>query len=529
MKTSDSPHARVSCLILLWLWGFSCCAWGEELRSTTLTGSPSNRVDILFLGDGYQSHELGTYDAHVDSMLDYMFLQEPFGRYRNFFNVHRIDVISEESGADERPNNIFVETVLGARFFFDGIVERTLSVDVKLADAVVDRSVDSSIDVDLRFVSVNTDKYGGAGGAYATFAGGNELATDLALHELGHAFAGLADEYVSLPGTYLGPEPEEPNITTSPEGEKWAHWIGFEQPGIGTIGVYEGAGYYPNGLYRPSEDSKMRTLGQPFDAVSREQIVLNIYDHVDPLDDFRLIAPVTDPHDTLWVKTIDEDVIDLQWAVDGESVAGSNAAEFNLSQLTDLGFQPGDYEISLLAEDRTDWVRIRRDELQQRVTWNVAYYPGDFNGDQRVDATDIDALTAAVISESDDLAFDLNLDGVVDTLDRDRWLEFRQSQFGDANLDGIVGFDDFVQMTSHFGVADPGWADGNFDLDDRADFNDFLLFSRNFGQEIELPPAAVPEPNGQALSLTVLCSLLALMHRRPRQRAFPGTSLTCVA
>ena len=85
-------------------------------------------------------------------------------------------------------------------------------------------------------------------------------------------------------GRYSGSEPSSHNITTDPTGSKWADWIGYDQPGVGVIGAYEGAGYHETGLYRPSWDSKMRSLGKPFDAIAREQFIRRLYTYVDPID-----------------------------------------------------------------------------------------------------------------------------------------------------------------------------------------------------------------------------------------------------
>ena len=80
-------------------------------------------------------------------------------------------------------------------------------------------------------------------GNYTVFAGGNPSATEIALHEVAHSFANLADEYTAAGeggqggSLYAGPEPAQANITASPGGQKWAQWLGYDQPGIGVIGV----------------------------------------------------------------------------------------------------------------------------------------------------------------------------------------------------------------------------------------------------------------------------------------------------
>ncbi len=259
----------------------------RAIYSTFLNnGASSNRVDIVFLGDGYTSSELNAYQSHISSMMSHLFNQgeEPFPRYRNYFNAHRIDVISQQSGADDPSANFFVNTALDARYLYDGITQRLLYVSNAKATTALSSGLGGALTADMRLVAVNATQYGGGGGTYAVYAGGNSSATEIALHELGHSFAGLADEYGGNTGTYTGNEPIEVNLTKNSTGAKWSRWIGYNQPGIGTIGAYEGGGYYDHGLYRPSFNSKMRALNQPFDAVSREEIILDIYRTVDPLD-----------------------------------------------------------------------------------------------------------------------------------------------------------------------------------------------------------------------------------------------------
>jgi hypothetical protein len=335
-------------------------------------GPSANRVNAVFLGDGYTASEIGTaYASHVDAALDHIFSagEEPFVRYRNFFNAYRVDVVSQESGADVPPGGIYVDTALDATYYGDGVTERLLTISTTKANHAAASALDGTgISTDMRFVSVNSTRYGGSGGTWAVFAGGNAWGGELALHETGHGFAGLADEYGGYTSTYAGSEPPEPNVTRSSAGEKWERWIGYEQPGIGTIGAYEGARYYDHGLYRPSQNSKMRSLGQPFDAVAREQFILGIYDLVDPLDAWldesgTLVDPAS-----LWVDVIDPAVIGVEWLIDGVVVAGA-AGETFIPE--DWLAEPGVYTVTARAFDATDWVRLDRGPLEESVSWTV--------------------------------------------------------------------------------------------------------------------------------------------------------------
>ena len=346
----------------------------QAIPITMVNNGPSaNRVDIVFLGDGYTAADLNaSYVTHINTMLTHMFNegQDPYPRYANFFNVHRINVTSNEQGADIPLDNIFRDTALDASYYFDGVTERLLYIDETKSDNALAVGLrGASFGAEVRLVTVNDTKYGGGGGFYAVYAGASSSATEVALHELGHSFNGLADEYGGDPNTYIGPEPSAINVTTDPTGTKWAHWLGHSEPSFGVIGAYEGAGYHDFGLFRPSVDSKMRSLDRPFDAISREKIVLDIYDWVDPLDSWLDNSAVLINPDHLAVDVIDPGVISVDWFVNGNQVGGAGDETF---RLRDFGFGPGSYEVTARAFDTNpDWVRINLEQLEQSITWDV--------------------------------------------------------------------------------------------------------------------------------------------------------------
>jgi IgA peptidase M64 len=186
-------------------------------ESTTFlqNGPSSNRIDLVFVGDGYVEAELPTYAIHCQNALNTLFAQEPYATYRNFFNVHVVNVISNESGVDNDPNlGISKDTALDAGFWCGGI-ERLLCVDVGKAYA----AAAAAPQVDHVLVVANSTKYGGAGYTFddlATFAGGNGAASEVAIHETGHSLGNLADEYDYNDGSsFTGPEPLELNVPYS--------------------------------------------------------------------------------------------------------------------------------------------------------------------------------------------------------------------------------------------------------------------------------------------------------------------------
>jgi len=443
---------RVALAVLV-LWGVSAPARGADYGYTTVfeSGFAGNRVNIVFLGDGYTADQIETdYLDHIDRVLMHMFEddEEPFQRYRNFFNAYRINLVSAESGADVPPEGIYRDTALDAGYYWDGQTERLLYVNEFKANQVLNAVLgEAPFTADMKLVTVNSERYGGGGGGYAVFAGGNNKAPELTLHELGHAFSDLADEYGDYDGgtdVYQGLEPTQVNVTKDASGEKWARWIGYDQPGLGVIGVYEGAKYYNYGLYRPSETSKMRQLGYPFNAPSIEKIILDIYTRVRPLDDYLCnTGLLTDP-DLLWIQTVAPDIFRIEWSVDGEWVELADGESLHLS---DYGFGQGDYVVSARAVDSTDWVRIESLKLEQTVQWQVA---------------------------------------VTEYLSP-----------GDANADGKVGIGDLCIMASNWGSQSGMiWKTCDFTGDQAVSLGDLCVLAGHWGHGTDSWPISVPEPCG---------------------------------
>lgn len=422
---------RIVC-VLATLWP------GVASALTTLvdSGPSSNRVDIVFLGDGYTRANLdaGVYTSHVNAYLNYMFgpsaLADPFPRYHNFFNAHAIDVVSNQSGADQPPHGVFRDTALDATYFASG-TERLLTVSTSKTNAQKNLGLaGTGITADMQYVVVNDTKYGGSGGTYAVFAGGNSSAHEIALHEVAHSFSRLADEYVSYNSPYTGGEPSEVNVTKDPTGAKWSRWLGYDDPRGSNldIGVYEGAKYYETGVYRPSLDSKMRSLNRPFDAVSREKLIQDIYRFVDPLDGFLTSSgTLVDPGE-LWVDVVDPDVILVEWSVNGVLSTANTGETFEVA-LEGLG--PGVHTVTARAYDEVldyaftggalDLVRGGYSELEQFVSWTILIpAAGDYDRNGAVDAADYGVWRDAYGS-TELLDADGNGDGVVDAADYVVW------------------------------------------------------------------------------------------------------------
>nr|WP_130348275.1 M64 family metallopeptidase [Herbihabitans rhizosphaerae] len=233
------------------------------------TGPSDERFDLVFVGDGYTADQIATYHEHVVNRWNELIQVEPFRELKDLFNVWQVNVTSKQSGVDNDPQQgVDKDTALDMGFWCGG-TERLLCVNETKAQ----QFADLARDVDQVVALGNSTKYGGAGGTVATSSGGNEQAGQIVPHELGHSVGDLADEYDYPNDTYDGPEPREVNVSTydadtmADREAKWHTYLGKDSPDGGKIGTYEGAYYHKHGVYRPTENSLMRSLGRPFNLV----------------------------------------------------------------------------------------------------------------------------------------------------------------------------------------------------------------------------------------------------------------------
>ncbi|RSS73334.1 M64 family metallopeptidase [Streptomyces sp. WAC06614] len=267
---------------------------GEVVRLVD-NGPSADRLDVVVVGDGYTAAELEKFHADARQKWEEVTAVEPYTTYRNLFNVWAVDAVSQDSGVSGDPGKDVVRaTALGSSFWCDGI-ERLLCVDQAKVDSYVARAPQA----DLVLVLANSTKYGGAGyneasptlgyEGISTVSSGHPKSGQIAVHETGHSLGKLADEYfyADYPGyeQYTGPEPGESNISVltadalAAQRAKWYRWLGEPSPDGGTVGAYEGGGYYVKGLFRPSDNSMMRSLGKPFNPPGVEAMIAGFHRH----------------------------------------------------------------------------------------------------------------------------------------------------------------------------------------------------------------------------------------------------------
>ena len=196
-------------------------------------GDPSNKVDVLLLGDGYTAAECRTkFTADAKRMATSLFAVEPYKSRRKDFNVWGLCPPSPQSGISRPSTGSHIATPVGATYDVFGSERYVLTMDNKAF-----RTIASNAPYEFVTILANMKTYGGGGlyNIYSTVAVDNDWAHYLFVHEFGHHFAALADEYYTSPVAYQAPdkiiEPWEPNVTALLDRNnlKWKH---LATPGV---------------------------------------------------------------------------------------------------------------------------------------------------------------------------------------------------------------------------------------------------------------------------------------------------------
>ncbi len=363
-------------------------AGAVEVKSSNQSGPPSNRVDILVIGEGYLEQQQALFAERADEFENGFFSRRPLREYRSLYNVHRLFVASEETGADHPPylancsssqccadpvalNDLraprFVNTAFDSTFCAGGVAHRGMALNIgKVLAAAA-----SAPDWDVIAVLINDPTYGGRGyapsvnGAPAAIAVGTATASAVLLmtHELGHSLFLLGDEYRIEAGDIRPYCSEDtPSVRRCPDNHtdetdagrvKWREWFSPDLPiptpaGQPGVGLFEGASFYPRGIYRPVDNAcLMHTLTARWCPVCSEATIASMYDgrFGMPEAGIDLIEPGTEvPAPQLPVQMIggqskrftafvlqpEGETIDMQWLLDGAPITDATTDSLDL-------------------------------------------------------------------------------------------------------------------------------------------------------------------------------------------------------
>lgn len=254
-------------------------------------GKPDNKVDLVILAEGYTKAERQKFIDDARRVSGNLFGEEPFKSEKSHFNVKAVFVPSVDSGTDVPGEHIYRNTAFNSNFYTFDIPRYLTTTDMKRIYDVA-----GTVAYDHIYILVNTERYGG-GGFYnflSVCSSDNDLTPEVFVHEFGHGFAGLGDEYYTSSVAYeefynLKVEPWEPNITTMVDFDsKWKSMLDETTPVPTprkekfkkTVGVFEGGGYMSKGIYSPHMDCRMKSnVAKGFCPVCAEAIRKTIRFH----------------------------------------------------------------------------------------------------------------------------------------------------------------------------------------------------------------------------------------------------------
>jgi hypothetical protein len=189
------------------------------------SGPPAKCVDLIVIGEGYTAEEENKFMRDLTHFADVFFKQAPYDQFKDKFNFTGLFLPSQESGCDEPTHRSFKNTALNSTFNALGSPRYLLTEDNKSL-----RDIAAAVPYDALLIMINHKRYGGGGiyNFYLTFTADNDWRDYVFIHEFGHSFAGLADEYYTSSTAYEDfypndVEPDEPNITRlmDPKNIKW--------------------------------------------------------------------------------------------------------------------------------------------------------------------------------------------------------------------------------------------------------------------------------------------------------------------
>jgi hypothetical protein len=346
-----------------------------DVTKLRTTGDSANRVDIVFVAEGYTAAERAKFLADAQKFLDSMLengnarLNAPFSLYKNLFNASAIFVASNQSGMDRPNENVTVDTYFdSSQHLADG---RLLYGDENKVLNVVSNAVAGNAH-ELVIVLVNTAIYGGAGGSIAWASAGNAAASELVLHEIGHSYANLQDEYVDSASAPNFPVTSSDflnsaHVTDSLNRIPWSAWLGYNDGELGTVGTYEGGYYRATGIWRATQDSKMLHLNKPFSAPEKEAFALQYY--ADIGDYLTVSSPVPGVY---LANTPEADLFSYTWKVGTKVLSVNDGGMFDALAMG--GYSVG-ATLSLTTIDNTGIIRKNINNTAQTENIKLALAP----------------------------------------------------------------------------------------------------------------------------------------------------------
>lgn len=379
----------------------------ESGNGVTVSGySEGPGINIVILGDGYTADQMDTFRQHVDGVLENIRSDKGIADHLGAFNIHRIETVSRESGADDIEGEDIVDTAFNSSFNCNGVPRLLCAENIKVFEVALSEYPNA----DQFVLLVNDIRFGGSGNSNGRLAITSARFPQIALHEMGHSLANLADEYedinlIETNGLAPFEEGSFKNVSnlSDPERVPWAHWIDPQAPlpqffGDKGVGVFEGGHYRSTGVYRPTFESRMREFNQPFGPVNTEQWILRLYTLTDGIRELQpraqaMLATAGELQEFIVEPIFGFDAQAITWELNGEPLipdtlladdhidvanADSNAAGRDATMLSEttaqdddiqstanstlsrllLSLPPGQHELTVTVSDITGKIRV---------------------------------------------------------------------------------------------------------------------------------------------------------------------------
>ena len=330
-----------------------------EIDTIVWNGPSDKRINLVILGDGYQANELSQFSENAITFKDALFKETPYKEYKDYFNVIAIQVPSNESGASHpgtatdvtEPAHPVkeVDNYFGSTFDAFNIHRLLVSTNSTAIFTVLATNFPS---YDQVFMLINSPYYGGSGGQIAT-ASLNSSSNEIAIHEMGHSFASLIDEYYA--GDQYSREGINMTAETDPALVKWKNWMDFNG-----IGIYQHCcGGNSANWYRPHQNCKMRYLGVPFCNVCIEGTIERIHTLVNPIDQFEPDNTTTVDYVAANQFALDlikpiPNTLEVSWLLNGEAIGDG----MDTLMIDEEKWLEGDNQVQVSVLDTTAYLRI---------------------------------------------------------------------------------------------------------------------------------------------------------------------------
>lgn len=372
------------------LFFFTSNAQVIKVDTLIYNGNPNNRINLLIIGDGYRSTQMAKFVSDAMINANYLLTISPFDEYADFFNVFALEVASVDTSIDHPGNGSDEATWMGYPIgpvqtkttFLNCTFDYLASVHRLIASTtsgnITTIATANFPQYDYITVIANTVYYGGSGGTIS-FASMHAAAAEIFIHEFGHSFGLLQDEYGgSASCVATGVQ----KINTSGVGDSnvvWKNWLPrplatFPTPpatSCSTIGVYVGGDLCNTNRYHPKCDCKMRILGVPFCEVCKEQLIYRIDTSVNYIEAAfpssltpTVCRNTTQPFSVTLLNN-NSGTVRAQWFVNGTLIK-NNGTTFSLNTTT---YGVGTHTVRLVAQD-TSTLSKKRLAVYTR-TWTV--------------------------------------------------------------------------------------------------------------------------------------------------------------